>query len=671
MDKFPNSLLIVDDEQRVLDLLSSVLVKRGYRCRTASNVAQAKQVLAEETFDLLLTDRYMPGESGVDLIRHLQTHHPQTAAVMVTGVDDPELAKEVLGLGVYGFIIKPFSNNLVLITVENALRRHRLELQEQLRTQQLEQEVVARTILLDEQVRFLQTLIDAIPIPVYYKDIDSVYLGCNQAFAKMFKRRPEEIIGTRSTDFLAPDVAREYHQKDQELFQAGGAQVFEKGTVAADGSPRFGIYHRAAFLDREGAIAGLVGVRFDITELKKAEQLLRHSEENLRSIMDNLHIGVVMISPTLEILRSNRQMRKWFPRAVARTEMLCYQMLINSQQQVPCESCPAKKVFDLGEAQEITVTMRTVQGERIFRIFASPIFDDADTITAVVELFEDVTDRLAAERELRQAQKLEAIGQLAAGIAHEINTPVQYVGDNIRFINEAFRDLIAVNEKYAGLIKAVQNAEPVTALLQEVEDVIDQADIPFLLDEIPKTIQQSLDGISRIGEIVRAMKEFSHPGSDEKVHSDINRVLTSTITVSRNEWKYVAEVETDLAPDLPLVPCLAGEINQVFLNLIVNAAHAINDITENGKLGKGLIRLSTCIRNGWLEIRVADTGGGIPEAVEHRIFDPFFTTKKIGKGTGQGLAIARSVVVDKHQGTLRFETEVGKGTTFIVQLPLQ
>ena len=132
----------------------------------------------------------------------------------------------------------------------------------------------------------------------------------------------------------------------------------------------------------------------------------------------------------------------------------------------------------------------------------------------------------------------------------------------------------------------------------------------------------------------------------------------------------MAEVETDFAPDLPLVPCLAGEINQVFLNLIVNAAHAIGDVTEGGRKGKGLIRLSTCIRDGWMEIRVADTGGGIPEAVQHRIFDPFFTTKKIGKGTGQGLAIARSVVIDKHEGTLRFETEVGKGTTFIVQLPL-
>lgn len=280
---------------------------------------------------------------------------------------------------------------------------------------------------------------------------------------------------------------------------------------------------------------------------------------------------------------------------------------------------------------------------------------------------EDETKTL--QTQLLQAQKLEAIGTLAAGIAHEINSPVQYVGDNIRFLDEAFQAFIAINEQYARLLKAVKNQEQLTVLTQELEAVIDQADITYLLDEIPKTIQQSLDGVSQVGEIVRAMKEFSHPGTDEKVPVDINRILASSVTVSRNEWKYVADIETAFASALPLVPCLAGEISQVFLNLIVNAAHAIDAVTARG--GKGLIRLSTCVRDGWLEIRIADSGGGIPEAVQHRIFDPFFTTKKIGKGTGQGLAIARSVIVDKHQGTIRFATEAGKGTTFIVQLPLR
>ena len=203
-----------------------------------------------------------------------------------------------------------------------------------------------------------------------------------------------------------------------------------------------------------------------------------------------------------------------------------------------------------------------------------------------------------------------------------------------------------------------------------MEKAIRQLDLDFLLDEIPKTIEQSMDGINRVGAIVRAMREFSHPGSEEKVLVDINHSLDNTLTVSRNEWKYLAKAETDFAPDLPMLRCLPGEINQVFLNIIVNAAHAIADVTEGGRRGKGVIRLTTRALDGWMEIRIEDTGGGIPAEIQHRIFDPFFTTKKVGKGTGQGLALARNVVVDKHQGKLRFETEPGTGTTFVVQLPL-
>ena len=170
--------------------------------------------------------------------------------------------------------------------------------------------------------------------------------------------------------------------------------------------------------------------------------------------------------------------------------------------------------------------------------------------------------------------------------------------------------------------------------------------------------------------IVGAMKEFSHPGVSEKTSIDINRAIESTLTVSHNEWKYVAELVTDLAPDLPLVRCLPGEFNQVILNLIVNAAHAIADTVQNGSATKGTITISTRHRGNWLEIRIADTGPGIPEKIRTRIFDPFFTTKAVGKGTGQGLAIAHSVVVDKHGGTITFETELGRGTTFIIRLPL-
>ena len=197
------------------------------------------------------------------------------------------------------------------------------------------------------------------------------------------------------------------------------------------------------------------------------------------------------------------------------------------------------------------------------------------------------------------------------------------------------------------------------------------ADIAYLTEELPKSIEQTLQGVARVAKIVRAMKDFSHPGAVEKVPTDLNHAVESTVTVAHNEWKYVADLDLVLDPQLPRVSCLPGELNQVILNLVINAAHAIGDVVGDGAGGKGRIRVSTSRQGDWAEIRVQDSGTGIPEAVRGRIFDPFFTTKAVGKGTGQGLTIAHLVVVKQHGGTIEFETALGKGTTFIVRLPFQ
>jgi signal transduction histidine kinase len=204
----------------------------------------------------------------------------------------------------------------------------------------------------------------------------------------------------------------------------------------------------------------------------------------------------------------------------------------------------------------------------------------------------------------------------------------------------------------------------------EVAAAVKRADVPYLIEEIPKAIRQSLEGVARVAKIVRSMKEFSHPGGEEMQALDLNRAIESTLTVSRNEWKYVADVATDFDPALPMVTCLPSEFNQVILNLVVNAAHAIADKACEGAAHRGTIALSTRRDGDWAEIRVQDTGAGIPAAIQHKVFEPFFTTKALGRGTGQGLAIAHSVVVDKHGGSIRFETVPGAGTTFIVRLPI-
>jgi signal transduction histidine kinase len=305
--------------------------------------------------------------------------------------------------------------------------------------------------------------------------------------------------------------------------------------------------------------------------------------------------------------------------------------------------------------------------EKFVKLTISPICEDRGV--GYVIMGEDVTDRLVLEDELVQAQKLESIGHLAAGIAHEINTPTQFVGDNVRFLSDSFTDIGRVLEQYQQLLAAAKKGVCQEAFIETCEAVNRKADLVYLLAEIPKAIEQSTEGIDRVATIVRAMKEFSHPGSKEKIMINLNKAIESTVSIARNEWKYVADVRTNLEPSLPLVPCLIGEFNQVMLNMIVNAAHSIGDVVKSAG-GKGTITISTSRVGEFIEIGIADTGMGIPEAVRHKIFDPFFTTKEVGRGTGQGLSIARSVIVGKHGGTIAVDSEVGKGTTFLIRLPL-
>lgn len=301
----------------------------------------------------------------------------------------------------------------------------------------------------------------------------------------------------------------------------------------------------------------------------------------------------------------------------------------------------------------------------------SPIRDPSGEITNYVAVMRDISQELIFEAQLRQSDKLQAIGQLAAGIAHEINTPMQFVGDNTRFLQESFTDFINLAQKQSELLDAAKQADVTPDLVLEVEKIAEDIDIEYLTEEIPLSIQQSLDGLDRVAKIIRAMKEFSHPGVDDLVMTDLNKEIETTITVARNEWKYVAEIETDFDPDLPLVPCLPGEFNQVILNLITNAAHAIADVIGDSSDTRGKITLSTQRDGDWVRLMVTDTGSGIPKENRERIFDPFFTTKEVGRGTGQGLSIAHNVVVEKLGGSISFETETGQGTTFIIRLPIE
>lgn len=308
-----------------------------------------------------------------------------------------------------------------------------------------------------------------------------------------------------------------------------------------------------------------------------------------------------------------------------------------------------------------------------------PLRDGENAIVGTFGISRDITEQKLAEAERREmeaqrhlAQRMESIGGLAAGIAHEINTPTQFVTDNMHFLRRSVGQLAEL----LGAFDALRAAAAAMPALQEqvaaVTKLREEIELDYLLTEIPQTLNQSLEGLGRVARIVGSLKEFSHPNNAHCSTADLNRVIETAVNVTRHEWKYVADVVFELDQNLPTVPCVVDEFNQVMLNLIVNATHAIGDALKQRDDGtvRGTITLRTRREGDFVIVEVADTGTGIPEEHRARIFEPFFTTKEVGRGTGQGLTIVHRVIVKRHHGTVSFETELGRGTVFQLRLPL-
>lgn len=304
-------------------------------------------------------------------------------------------------------------------------------------------------------------------------------------------------------------------------------------------------------------------------------------------------------------------------------------------------------------------------GIRILGITLTPLFLKDKEHPGFLLIGADITERRLLEDQVGRSNKLEAIGQLAAGVAHEINTPTQLVGSNLRFLGQQLDTILGWLDKLHQQKDAAKTESKIPSLIMGSEKDVTLAQLEYFKQEAPKAIEQSLEGIDRISHIVTAMRFFTHPGSENKEIADLNQIIQNAISLSRNEWKIIAEIKTDFDPNLPEVECLPIELSQVVLNIIINAIHAIQDSGEE----KGQIVIVSRQAGELIEVSITDNGTGIPKEIQSKIFDPFFTTKDIGRGTGQGLAIAYTVIVKKHGGTLEFESETGKGTTFIISLP--
>ncbi len=521
---------------------------------------------------------------------------------------------------------------------------------------------------LRKQTRLLTDLLDNIPHFVFWKDRDLNFLGCNRRFAESAGfESPRAIVGKSDYDLAWTREQSEWYRKcDREVMERGEPLLnIEETQQSADGTDRTVLTSKVPLVDDTGNVLGVLGIYADITERTRADQKLRLLDAAVRSSSSGIVVtdrqgAIVWVNPAFTNMTgySPEEALGMSPRLLSsgRQDREFYRLL--------WDTILSGKVWK-GEL----INQRKDGSRYTEEMTISPVRDAGGDLTHFVAVKQDVTESRILQSQLVQAQKLESIGQLAAGIAHEINTPTQFIGDNIHFLQDAFTSLANLLDKYEGLAAALRAGTPVEATLTAVEAAVRAADIGYLRGEIVQAVSQSLEGVSRVSRIVGAMKDFSHPDADRKQAADLNKAIESTLIVARNEWKYVADVETDYDLDLPLVSCRVGDINQVVLNLLTNAAHAIAEVIgDNGD--KGRIRVSTRFLDDRAEIRISDTGAGIPKEIRSKVFDHFFTTKPVGQGTGQGLAIAHRVVVKNHGGTIAFDSEVGRGTTFVIRLPI-
>ncbi len=516
-----------------------------------------------------------------------------------------------------------------------------------------------------ERALLSRELLDMVPLPVFYLDRQGAYRGCNVAFEEFSGFARSRLCGRLAADFPLADGFTPVIAADFLVLQRGGIRQREIEIPGKKGEPRFLELRFGVYRDRRRQPLGLIGVINDLTNhkliIKRLAQLSAVIEQAAESIVLVDLRGVIQyVNPAFEritgytlaevvgqkpsILKSGRQDEVFYSELWA--------------------------AITQGETWRGTFVNRRKDGtlyDEDAVIF--PIRDENGKITAYAAVKRDITREKALQTQLRTAQRLEAVGQLAAGVAHELNTPIGFVSSNFECIIGYVEKFVKLIENCRGIVADIAARDPECGdmIRERFNKLCEELGVESILKDLEALFGESRDGFKRITSIITKLREFSRVDQlDSHENFNLNQAIETTLAVARNEYRDNVEIELDLDPELPEVQANGGEINQVLLNLIVNAAQAIR---EQEREEKGTIRLCTGFDDEWVYCRICDDGPGIkPENLE-RIFDPFFTTKPVGKGTGLGLNISYDIVTNRHQGRLTVESEPGRGACFTIALP--
>ncbi|MDH5519577.1 MAG: PAS domain-containing protein [Acidimicrobiia bacterium] len=532
---------------------------------------------------------------------------------------------------------------------------------------------------IDVSAHVLAAMLNSIEHHVWWKDRDGRILGCNDAFARSVGlSTADDAYGLTDRDLALPAAQIDSFEAEDQIIRSTRTAILNHEKAVDMGTATVHIsVSKIPVFDDGGNYAGMVGLAVDVTERVSMEEQLIADFQLFDKILANIPYQIVWKDRDHRYLGANAAFRDLI--GVLTNEELADldATTLSADQRAILDAIEASSeaVMASGVAQlRQPVTVADPAGRaRHLDVSRVPLTGGRSEPTGIVLIAADVTNQRDLEAQLSEASKFEALGQLAAGVAHEINTPVQYVGDNLAFLSSGSVELIELLRASRAVLEQVastMDGEPVCQSAASLLKQYEITDVEFLADEVPAAIHQSLEGMRRVTKIVRALKEFAHPGGDDPEPTDVNHLVESTVSVASNEWKYVAEVELDLQTDLPPVDCQPAQLSQVVLILMVNAAQAIGERPDSTSK-QGRITISTRADHEVLRLTIADTGGGIPDDVLPRIFDPFFTTKDVGVGSGQGLSLAHKIITKNHGGSLAVDSQVGVGTTITVIIPLK
>jgi PAS domain S-box-containing protein len=557
--------------------------------------------------------------------------------------------------------------------------------------------VEAQLIQAAEDTRRLALVARATSSAVVIADPDGRIQWVNDAFTQLSGYRRDEAVGRNRLELLhGPSSESPLIASFVDLLSRGEVADGEFHLTATDGRPYVAQIQVSPVIE-DGVITHLIGVERDITKRHQADEALRIARNRAEWLAEALTRETELLA---SVISAVPQMVFW--KDHRRSYVGCNSAYLGFRGCGSVAELRVREEAGLDPGDRITrlikdletvvlasghpvidrkVTLPDSNGcARVLLLSVLPLGGAAHGGQGVIGVAADITQVQEMEQRLAQATRLESIGQLAAGIAHEINTPVQYIAANTAFLAEATTGFIATARDIEALSQHDERVDSdgsdgsdgsdSATRCARLRELVDRLDLAVLAEEIPSALKESQEGLTRLTQIVRAMKDYAHPGTALQ-DTDINRAIESTTQVCRNEWKYVANLDLDLSPDAGLVPCYAGELKQVILNIVVNAAQALAEQrVADRTLGLGSITVCTRRERDDLVISIADDGPGIPVAIQPRIFDPFFTTKPVGRGTGQGLSLARSVVVGKHHGRLDVTSVPGRGSEFTIRLPL-